>query len=237
MSLLPHLRRLWPTISVPGIFDDWATYAIVDLDSLPPIAAKMDGSMAWLFDVPRHDPSLARGPDDSVERDADADGLHAVAPGRSIPTAFRRFIEDPEPRRHIRSATACYLDLAHFAVRVSGGGELIHFLSDQQWVLHWMLFLGPDGSEAVVATPEPLGFEDGEGEPILEVDLAEWGQSLAVCGDSFEQFLYHYWAMNELFFQLAVDNVPTDALSSELRKYAERYPRTASTHDLLGDDG
>ncbi len=236
-STLPDLRRLWPTIGVPGIFDTWATYSTVDLDSLPPVGAALDGSMAWLLETPTHNPSLTRGPDDPAERDADADGLRAVVSGRPLPGAFRRFIEDPEPRRHIRSATACYLDLGHFGVRTDDGGELVHFLSDQQWILHWLLYAGPDGSEAVVVTPEPVGFDDGEAEPVREIRLAEWAGSLAVCADSFEQFLYHYWAMNELFFRLAVDEVRLDALPRELQDYAERYPRTASGHDIFGDGG
>jgi hypothetical protein len=233
VSQLPDLPRLWPTIGVPGIFDGRATYSTVDLDSLPPVAAALDGSMTWLLGTPTRDPSLTRGPDDPAERDADAAGLRVVAPGRPWPEAFRSFIEDPEPRRHVRSATACHLDLAHFGVRVSDGGELIHFLSDQQWVVHWLLYLGPDGSEAVVATPEPLGFDDGEGEPVHEVDPGARARSLAVCADSFEQFLYHYWAMNELFFRLAVDKVRLDALPTDLHGYAERYPRTASAHDIF----
>lgn len=210
-----------------------ATYWTVDLDSLPPIDATLDGSLTWLLDTPTHDRSLTRGPDDPAELDADALGLRVLALDQRIPASFRRFIENPEPRRHVRSATACYLDLGHFAVGVTGGGKLIHFLSDQQWVLHWLLYTHPDGSEGVVATPEPLGFDDGEREAILEVDPAEWTRSLAVCADAFEQFLYHYWAMNELFFRLAVDKVPLHALPTALCAYAERYPRTASSRDLF----
>jgi hypothetical protein len=104
-------------------------------------------------------------------------------------------------------------------------------------VLHWLLYVGLDGSEAVVVTPEPLGFDDGETEPIHEVYPSAWTQTLAVCADAFEQFLYHYWAMNELFFRLAVDKVPQESLPSELRAYADRYPRTASTVDLFEPDG
>jgi hypothetical protein len=236
VNQLSRLPRLWPTIGMPGIADRMATYWMVDLDSMPSVEAVLDGSLSWLSRTPTHDPSLTRGPDDPAERDADAAGLHVVAPGASLTSAFRRFIEDPEPRRHIRSATACYLDLAHFSIRVSDGGELVHFLSDQQWVLHWLLYLGPDGSEAVVATPAPLGFDDGDDEPVREVDLAS-ARSIAVCADSFEQFLYHYWAMNELFFNLAMDKVPIARLPTELRSYAVQYPRTASVEDLFASGG
>jgi len=34
--------------------------------------------------------------------------------------------------------------LADFPVFVNSGGILIHFLSDSQWVLHWLLYCGPE---------------------------------------------------------------------------------------------
>jgi hypothetical protein len=102
---------------------------------------------------------------------------------------------------------------------------LIHFLSDQQWVLHWLLYLGPDGSEAVVVSPEPIGFGDGENLSPRPVDLGAAQAVLAVCSDSFEEFLYRFWIENELFFGLAVDAMPFEALPPDLRAYAERYPR------------
>jgi hypothetical protein len=230
---LPELPRLWPTIGVPGIADRMATYWTVDLDFMPPIEVPLDGTLSWLLDTATRTPSLSRGPDDPAERDADSTGLKAVAGSWALPVAFRRFIESPEPRRHIRSATACYLDLGHFSVQVNDGGQLIHFLSDQQWVLHWLLYVGPDGWEAVVTTPAPLGFDDGGGDLVRLIDPHSWTRSLAVCGDSFEAFIYHYWAMNELFFRLAVDKTSLDALPHDLRTYAQRYPRAASAHDIL----
>jgi hypothetical protein len=144
MTAMPGIPRLWWTIGVPGVLERrYATYWPVPLDAMPPVGRVFNGTLDWLLDWPTHDPSLQRGPDDPAERDADPKGLHAIAPGLSGPSAFRVFIEDPEPRRHVRSGTACYLDLAHFAVPVSDGGILIHFLSDQQWVLHWLLYVAP----------------------------------------------------------------------------------------------
>ena len=234
--MLWALPRLWPTIDLPGIANRSRTYWTVDLDALPAVEPNLDGRLGWLLDTPAHRPSLERGPDDPTERDAEPAGLRALQPPAGLPSAFRRFIDDPQPRRHIRSATACYLDLGHFRVGVKGGGTLIHFLSDQQWVLHWLLYVGPTGEEAVVASPEPLGFDDGETEHVLELDPDSWHGSLAVCGDSFEQFLYHFWAMNELFFRLAVDSTSVDGLPDDLRAYARAYPRTPSREDLFADD-
>jgi hypothetical protein len=226
VTALPGLSRRWWTIGVPGVLERrGATYWPLPLDALPTVGRAFDGTLRWLLDAPNHDPSLQCGPDDPAVRDADAGGLHAIAAGLSLPTAFGRFIEDPEPRRHIRSATACYLDLAQFAVGVNDGGLLIHFLSDQQWVLHWLLYVGPDGSEAVVVSPNPLGFDDGELEPLRVVRLEDAEGWLAVCSESFEAFLYRYWIEHELFFRLAVDRMPLEALPAELRSYAEAYPR------------
>ena len=232
---LAGLPRLWPTIGLPGISDRSATYWTVDLDGMPRVERALDGSLSWLLDTPAWNRSLQRGPDDPAVRDADAEGLREIASRLDLPRAFRQFIEESEPRRHVRSATACYLDLGEFVVGVAGGGTLIHFLSDQQWVLHWLLYVGTDGSEAVVASPEPLGFDDGATEPVHHLEPDAWVRSLAVCADSFERFIYDYWAMNELFFRLAIDKVPMDALPNELRDYARGYPRTPSVHDLFAD--
>jgi hypothetical protein len=226
MSAMPGIPRHWWTIGVPGVLERrHATYWPLPLDAMPPVGRTFNGTLDWLLDTEAHNWSLQRGPDDPAERDANAAGLHAIAPGLSSPPAFRLFIEDPEPRRHIRSATACYLDLAHFAIPVSDGGVLVHFLSDQQWVLHWLLYLGPDGSEAVVVCGNPLGFDDGESEPLRLVNLSDAQDWLAVCSETFEEFLYRLWIENDLFHRLAVDETPLEALPPELRAYAMAYPR------------
>jgi len=229
MTALPGIARTWEGIGLPGIFEPgWATYSPIPLDAMSPPEHAIDSTLGWLLETQTHDRSLERGPDDPAERDADAAGLQAIAPSVVLPAAFRKFIEDPEPRRHIRSATACYLDLAHFTVAVSDGGVLIHFLSDQQWVLHWLLYLGADGSEAVVVSPDPLGFDVGEGDPVRLVTVDDAPDLMVVCSETFEEFLYRFWIENELFFRLAVDKVSADALPTPLREYASGHPRADS---------
>jgi len=217
---------------VPGVLDlHYKTYESVPLDAMPPIGRPFDGTLRWLRDTRTHDRSLQRGPDDYPERDADAAELEALSPRLPLPPAFRLFIEDPTLRRHIRSATSCYLDLAQFVVGVSDGGVLIHFLSDQQSVLEWLLYVGPDGSEAVLVSLEHLGFDYGEGEesePRRLIDLSNQPPALYVCSESFEEFLYRFWVENELFHRLAIDKTPLQALPDELRSYAEAYPRNAT---------
>ena len=98
-------------------------------------------------------------------------------------------------------------------------GLLIHFLSDQQWVLHWLLYVGDDGTEAVIATGMPYGF-DGEAPSTLggRPDPAEELVTI-VCAETFNEFLYRFWIENEIWFALR-DGEP---LTAEQRRYAEHY--------------
>jgi len=205
------------------------TYRVVNLDAMPPIERFFDGSLDWVRRSPPFTGSLEGSRDDPTPaRAANANELGALGLRQPLPTAFRAFVEDPEPRRRIRSATLCYLDLGAFPVQVSDGGTIVHFLSDQQWVVHWLLYAGADGTEAVLATADPLGFDIDDGDPVRTIDASAPPASLAVCSDSFEEFLYRYWAMNELFFRLAMDDTPLTELPDELRAYVARYPRKAS---------
>ena len=168
--MLASVPRHWQTIGLPGVLErPSATYWPLTLDAMPPISRPFDGKLAWLLATPSHLGSLAESEADSPATRADAQGLRTLGLS-SIPSSFRRLVEDSEPRRHIRSATACYLDLGQFVVGSSDGGSLVHFLSDQQWVLHWLLYRAPDGSECVVVSGEPFGFDDGETDPVREVD-------------------------------------------------------------------
>ena len=107
-----------------------------------------------------------------------------------------------------RAPQTRHLDLADSAVPVSSGGWLIHFLSDSQWVLHWLLYTGTDGAEAVVVTRRELGFELGEDgdEEVPRVFEAGSGQA-EVCTESLSEFVYRFWIENEIWFRV---NKPTD---------------------------
>jgi hypothetical protein len=116
-----------------------------------------------------------------------------------LPPAFQIFARDVSLRQRLRSATACYLDLGERTVSVEAGGMLIHFLSDQQWVLHWLLYIGPGPSGCVVATPEPLGFSD---DGIEHFSLGSPSDDAFRCASSFNEFLYRFWIENEIWFAL-----------------------------------
>jgi hypothetical protein len=145
-----------------------------------------------------------------------------------LPRSFVAFIESKDARARIRSCTDCYLDLADRVVPVQGGGTLIHFLSDSQWVLHWLLYVGPAGSEAVVVTDRPLGFDwaGDEEEPVRLFDPAS--VRAGVCAETFSEFLYRFWIENEIWFSLASPNGELQPLSSEAQDYVEHYEQAGA---------
>ncbi|MDA0179397.1 hypothetical protein OJ997_03740 [Solirubrobacter phytolaccae] len=156
------LSRAWVSTGLPGYRepdDPYVTYSAFDLDALPPITRPLDVELRWLLEQPQVEDSLA---DDEPPpgRPAIASELDALIGTLDLrlPAAFETFVRDPAPRTRVRSPTACYLDLGEHVVAAPGGGWLVHFLSDQQWVCHWLLYVDTDGTEAVVATGEPYGF-------------------------------------------------------------------------------
>jgi hypothetical protein len=101
-------------------------------------------------------------------------------------------------------------------------GLLVHFLSDSQWVCHWLLYSGPDG-EAVVASYDPLGFELGEDEVTLR-ELSSATMDASVCAESFSEFLYRFWIENEIWFELAAPGLlRRPKLTDEQPRYVEHY--------------
>jgi hypothetical protein len=230
---LPELPRRWWSVDLPGYRDypTYATYAAFDYEALPPIERKLDDDLAWIQREPVVMDSLGERPrgDPGPRREATAEQLDLLLGRRDIalPRAFRNFIRSTEPRLRVRSATACYLDLAEFAVPVVGGGWLIHFLSDQQWILHWLLFAGPDGSEAVVVTEDPLGFNPDEGSPRrFDREFDPSTSEAAVCAATFGEFLYRFWIENEIWFTLIDREHEARPLSVEQARYVRHYAPT-----------
>ena len=224
MGAFPALPRVWWATDLPGYREHltpFATYSPFAYADLPPIERTLDDELRWLRSERAVPLSLGQSePGDATpERAATAVELDALLRGVAVqlPPAFRSFISEPEPRTRIRSATACYLDLAQFPVDVAGGGSLIHFLSDQQWVLHWLLYVGADGSEAVVVTESAFAFE-ADGERFDQWDPADGGMS--VCAESFSEFLYRFWIENEIWFRAASDHA---SLTDEQQRYGKHY--------------
>lgn len=207
------------------------TYSEFEYAALPPIDRELDGDFAWLLQQPEvpaslgevdeHDPVPARPP-----TRAGLDGLVRAFPGRvNVPSSFAAFVSSTGLHRRIRSSTACYLDLGDFAVPVEGGGVLIHFLADQQWVLHWLFFTDGD-SEAVVTTQDPFGFEpysDDPDEPWLYAPTFDpAAHDGVVCAESFSEFVYRFWIENEIWYALRGGR---GTLTDEQQRYVEHYRR------------
>lgn len=219
------LPRMWPCIELPGCRDapsDYATYGAWPVDELPPIARPLDDDLEWLHTQPRVPDSLAESPaSPDPSRPATSEELRRLLGEQQLafPRAFTAFICDQEPRSRVRSATACYLDLADSIVPAVDGGYLVHFLSDQQWVLHWLLYVRA-GAEAVIATETPYGFH-GEAPTAFE----PVSDAAVVCAESFLEFLYRFWIENEIWFALADPDGEQRPLKEEERRYVEHYRR------------
>jgi len=220
---LDAIRRSWVSFGLPGFREapgGDATYSDFPYEELPPIERDLDDGLDWLTEEPVVKSSLAE-PDSDPVRAATEGELEHMASGLELPPAFAGFIASEEPRKRIRSCTDCYLDLGNFAVALDDG-LLVHFLSDSQWVCHWLLYSGPDG-EAVVASYDPLGFELGEDEVTLR-ELSSATIDASVCAESFSEFLYRFWIENEIWFGLAAPGLlRRPKLTDEQRRYAEHY--------------
>jgi hypothetical protein len=232
-AALPELPRAWLSIELPGFRPHAGTYSVFDYAQLPPIDRELDPDLEWLMseavlsgslaeiDPERHEGSLTNGRLESL----------LVLRKVPLPPAFGAFLAMPDARSRVRSCTDCYVDLADHAVPVAGGGLLVHFLVDSQWLLHWLVFVGPAGEKAVVVTTSPFGYAGlSEGAGVFDPPRAAippvdgWLEdgSAAVCADSFSEFLYRFWIENEIWFALAQDERP---LTTEEAAYAGHYSR------------
>jgi hypothetical protein len=75
---------------------------------------------------------------------------------------------------------------------------------------HWLLYVGPGGEQAVVATRAGYGFEEPDAGPFVADGV--------VCAETFVEFLYRYWIENEIFFALR-----EGGLTAEQLRYVEHY--------------
>jgi hypothetical protein len=232
------IARGWPSIDLPGYREHptgFVTYSAFDYDALPPIVRALDDDLSWLLAERPVPHSLAGGHiyEGDAVRAATGTELDAFVAGTRLNLApsFEAFIRTPEPRMRVRSCTACYLDLGEFPVKVGTHGWLVHFLSDQQWVGHWYLYAGTDGTEAVVWTYPPYGFAVGDWDgdwapdfdPLASNVFRPGASGAVVCADSFSEFLYRFWIENEIWYALAGPNSAPHELTDEQRHYVDHY--------------
>jgi hypothetical protein len=141
-------------------------------------------------------------------RDLTPDALAELPVPQALPADFAGFVTDPGLRTHLGSATWCHFDLGHRLQPVTDG-HLLHLISDSQWAMHWLLYLGDNGAGAVVATRRPIGFDldEDEGEAYWKAE----GWEYIRCADTFGELIWRWWMDNEIFYRIKVDHrEPTD---------------------------
>ena len=221
-------RRMgWWGVELPGYREGLGTYTLYSYEELPPIQEAVDDSFVWLEAHPQWQASISEYAYNQQER-ASIESLQEQA-GVALPAAFHTFMASKELQRRVRSCTDCYLELGDRPVRTAGAtpGYLIHFLSDSQWVLHWFLFVGDDGQEAVVASPNPYGMKGDETDEALNklyqrdgIDLMQ--EATWFCAASFSDFIYRFWLENEIWFAAEFDK---EGLTAVQQAYMDHYGR------------
>jgi hypothetical protein len=195
-----------------------ASYEARPLGDQPQV--DVDPLLGWLHHLPEFERSIGdpdRGLDGAL---LDRGVVRRLLDDLPPPDALAVLADNPRLQRRIRSPTDCYLDLAQCAVPTSDGGLLLHLLADSQHVLHWLLYLGRDGSECTVVTAAPLGYDlvtDGVGEPSPAIVPVDGSFAIEVCAESLAEFLRRLWIEGEIFFQRKVERRPLDGV---LRRYA-----------------
>lgn len=178
-----------------------ATYVWWPLDRLPPVGLRGRSAIELLLAHEAHGDAI--GDEDAVRSvdGATLDAILGVGERVGVPESLDRFVRDPEPRRRIRSVTACFLDLGEELVPVAGGGWLLHLVSDQQWVVHWLVLLTREtGPGPVIASTIPFGFPVAGDAPRSFDPMTAAGQSVertVVCAGSADEFLARFFLENE----------------------------------------
>ena len=185
-----------------------------DIKELPHL---LDGTFAWLAETPTHD-EWAIGDEraDDLPAQLDAAIASATDRGLTLPPEFVTFIRTPEWHKHLRSVTACYLNLAE-TVLPFANGFLLRFLHDQQDCAFWYLYLNTDGSDhCVVSSYEYFDADemDYELDELKETDFHIWETS-------FERFMSRFWLENEILFAKYNETAPPNVDARFLIMYAE----------------
>lgn len=225
LQVFGGIRRTWWFPGIPRFRPHprgLRTYAPFDLDVQPPVPADLDHDLQFLQDKRTASTwAITQDDDGAHSRVLNRKKLSTIVGPHPVPQALESFVASPRLQKRIRSVTGCHLDLGNFAVPIVGvPGVLCHFLSDQQWVKHWLVYCG-EGPEhgTVVATDLPYGFEtDGQFEEDVprSIDL-DTATDVTVCADSFGEFLYRFWVENELTGVQRGESIS----DPDVRRYAE----------------
>ena len=228
---LEGLPRAWCFPSLPGVRDRdrWATYETFELDAQP----RLDGAdeeLSWI--VPAADAgevTFATGEEGQQLQALTPAGLERVAGRFPLPRSLVALANAPDLQRGVRSVTACYLDLGDRLWPTSAPGAwLMHVVSDQQWCLHWLLFLDGSAHSPVLVSRRPYGFDIAEDEAgdlsPPEVAPLDGSGDLAICAYSFTEFLYRFWLENELSLALEGERQMDPLLDDYVRRLRQPNP-------------
>ncbi len=204
MGFLDGLSCGWISIGAPGTMPPGKprTYVRYSGDQIPAVPGYL-GSWDWLRASPAHPDSTLGRAQPRVARDLTPQALAELPISQALPSDFAGFVSDPGLRTRLRSATWCCFDLGHRLQPVPDG-QLLHLISDSQWVMHWLLFLGDGGASAVVATRRPIGFDLDEAEEDAYWEQERW--EYVRCAATFGEFIWRWWMDNEIFYRVKIDH-------------------------------
>jgi hypothetical protein len=184
-----------------------------DLKKLPHV---LDGSFAWLRKTPRHR-EWTIGERSARELPGQLKSViaSARAHGIRLPDEFVGFVRKPALHAHLRSVTACYLDVAN-SVLSFRRGFLVRFLRDQQDCAFWYLYLNKTASDhCVVSSIEYFDADDMDDEIDDPKETDFRFESV-----SFEAFLSQFWLENEILFSRYDSTPPPDVDPRFLKSFA-----------------
>jgi hypothetical protein len=222
VTFLVELPSAWITIHVPGTpaLPRLSTYVVYPTKKLPLAPSKV-GEMTWLGQAASHPEDDMAQPCERASLDLSAQNVVArLGKAQPLPPDFVLFL-DGKLRDKLRRATDCYFDLGDFALPVDGG-RLLHLVSDSQWVFHWLLFIGDDGSSAVVGTNSPVGFTPDDPADLYRLDQPSYVR----VADSFAEFAWRWWMDNEIFYRVRVERLDP---SPDQRRYIDSYGAPSAT--------
>ena len=182
------------------------TYCFFEESGLPALPP-LDGTFSWLLTGPREGsaagvPSVAPPPE-PVRVPDDPD----------LPAAYATFLRRPELMTAIPSCTACYWSPATQPVPspFGDGTRLLRFLSDQQDVLFWYLWLGVDGGHRVVCGSYPYHE--------VTVTAEQAARDLVEVAPEFEAFCYRFWVENLAWFEVNESGLDETSRTGAVQRY------------------
>ncbi|WP_339746207.1 hypothetical protein [uncultured Rubinisphaera sp.] len=140
----------------------------------------------------------------------------AEAYGIPLPAEFVILIRTPELHKHIRSVTACYLNIARSLLPFDGG-YLLRFLHDQQDCAFWYLYLNAEGSDHCVVTSYEFFDADNMDHEISDLNENQF----QIQETSFERFMAKFWIENEILFAEYDETEPPEIGEKFLKLYSQ----------------